>query len=65
MYKLTLEYIREGNNILPKGFIRYVTIEDKNKFNTYMGVLNTNSWKILSIDVIETKPIRYLNRASV
>lgn len=63
MYKLTLEYIKEGG-ILPKGFIRYVTIEDKNKFNTYMGVLNTNSWKILSIDVIETKPIKYLNRVN-
>lgn len=62
MYKLTIEYRKEGG-FLPKGFIRYVSFEDTDKFNNYLGILNTNSWKVLSIDVIETKPIRYLNRA--
>lgn len=64
MYKLTLEYIKE-DGILPKGFTRFVTLENKDKFNQYLSVLNTSSWKVLYIDNIETKPIRYLNRASV
>jgi len=61
MYKLTIEYIKEGG-VLPKGFIRCISLENKDNFNIYITQLNTNSWKVLSIDCIETKPIKYLNR---
>lgn len=60
MYKITFEYIKEGNTILPKGYIKKVKALDKQDLDDNLEFHSKDKWKVISI---EEHVVRYLNKA--
>lgn len=60
MYKITFEYIKEGNTILPKGYIKIVKAIDKQQVLDNIDYHPKDIWKLISI---EEHVVRYLNKA--
>lgn len=59
MYKITFEYTKESNTVLPKGYIKKIKALNKEDTENILKLHSIDKWKLISI---EKYSIRYLNR---